>query len=226
MRRCASRGSRLARAAARAGRPASALIAAAAVALAAGCKPYVIEYHSRPAFYHTASDRPLPDELEKPDGTRIIYRDARSARGGQGAGGRKGDSEPPPFQIRETGSDGSIVLRCVLPEHVIANAMTCIRQREYEILWDQLLSRAAREAYVREADGFDGFADFIEDERGPIMETLNRMSFGFHGQDVILETGARGSLQARLGPRLIDQFRYTVVEIVMEDGLLRLHTIR
>lgn len=191
------------------------------VVLVAGCKPYVIEYHTRPAFYHTASDQPLPDELEKADGTRIVYRDAVPS-----GYGKKTDSDAAPFQIREVHEDGSITLRCVLPEHVIANTMTCIRQREYELMWDQLLSSATREAYETDGDGFEEFADFIEDEREPIMETLNRMSFGFMGQDVVLENGPNGSLQARFGPRLSDQFRYTVVEIAMEGGGLRLVTIR
>jgi len=197
-----------------------ALAAVMVSVVGSGCERYRIERHTRPSFYHSASSEPLPDRLEMPDGTIIEYRDAVP----QKPTSTNEDGEL--LQIREELEDGSVVLRCIVPEHVIANAMTCIRNSEYELMWNQLLSKRTRLAYASREEGLAEFAEFMDLERAPIMETLNRMSFGFLGQDVILESAGQGMMQVRFSPRLASQFKYKYVEMVMEDGLMRLLVIR
>ena len=194
-----------------------------ALVLLAGCKPYRIERHVRPAFYQSASQSVLPDEVELEDGTIVEYVAPKSTKPPV-AGGDDPDAKP--FEIREELDDGTVILRCILPEHVIANTMTCLRNREYELMWDQLLAQRTRAAYGNDGLGFDDFADFMDEERPEIMKTLNRMSFGFMGQDVILDSGARGALRARFSPRLASEFRFTIVEMTMEKGGLKLVLIR
>lgn len=187
------------------------------------CEPYRIERHVRPAFYQTASQTALPDEIELDDGTIVQYvaPKAASARNDPDA-----DPDAKPFEIREEFDDGTVVVRCILPEHVIANTMTCLRNREYEVMWDQLIAQPTRNAYETDGLGFDDFADFMDGERPEIMKTLNRMSFGFLGQDVVLESGSRGALRARFSPRLASEFRFTIVEMTMEKDGLKLAMIR
>jgi hypothetical protein len=187
------------------------------------CQPYRIEYHTRPAFYAAYSAQPLPDELELSDGTRIIYRDSKPSK-------PESDPDAPMLEIREEKENGEIILRCVTPEHVIANLMTCVRNEEYELIWEQLLAKAARAGYedaAREpALGAKQFAEFMADNREEIMTTLNRMRFGFMGPDVVLEAVGHGNIRARFTPQVSEQFKFKSIDMVLEDGLMKVRMIR
>jgi len=185
-----------------------------ALCASSGCKPYRTEYRTRPAFYNAASETPLPDELELEDGTKVIYSEARP-KGFQSA-----DPDAEPFKVRDEKGDGTVILRCILPEHVIANTMTCLRNEEYDLIWEQLLARRTKDNYAAQGQGFDEFRAVMEEQRPEIMTTLNRMGFGFFGPDVVLDRGAGGAVRARFGPRLSDQFKFQYVDMVMEsDGM-------
>lgn len=192
--------------------------AAGAAALACGCQTYRTEYRTRPPFYATASEVPLPSELTLADGTRVIYRDAVP----KGLPGADPDAEP--FKVREE-INGKVILRCILPEHVIANTMTCLRNEEYDLIWEQLLARRTKDAYAAQGQGYKEFAAFLEANRPEIMTTLNRMGFGFFGPDVVLDRGPGGTVRARFGPRLVEQFEFRSVDMVMEQGGMRLVVI-
>lgn len=195
-------------------RPSVAVLLTASALVA--CRTERTEYRTRPAFYAVASESPLPDELELADGTRIVYREDRP----QGMDLADPDAEV--FTIREEKDDGSVVLRCMLAEHVVANTMTCLRNEEYELMWEQLLARRTREAYEVQGQGVDEFVEFMSEERPSIMETLNRMGFGFFGPDVVLDRLPGGVVRARFGPRLSEQFEYKHVDMVMEPEGLKL----
>jgi len=184
-----------------------------------GCEPYRIEHHHRPSFYQSASAERLPDELVRPDGTVIIYGDIRRRRGSEPAGGEM-------FEIRVEDDDGTVTLRNIFPDHVIGNAMMCIRGREWELMWRQLVSERSRATYAAEGKSFRDFAEFMEAQREPLMEMLNRMSFGYAGPDVVLERLGGGAMRVRLGPRIAEQFKYTTVDMVPEGGGLRLFAFR
>jgi hypothetical protein len=186
------------------------------------CTPYRIERHTRPAFYQSASNGTLPDRVELKDGTVVEYVTGQPTP----PSSTEGAADAKPFEIREEHDDGTVIVRCLLPEHVIANTMTCLRNREYKVMWEQLLAASTRQAYTSEGLTFDDFADFMDEARPEMMKTLNRMSFGFLGQDVILESGAHGAMRARFGPRLASQFRYRSVEMVMEKDGMKLLMIR
>lgn len=202
---------------------------------AGGCEPYRIEYHKRPAFYHSASVTPLPDRIEMPDGRVIVYEteqprqnygtSARKASAGDGAEGSVAE-EPGMLEIREERTDGSVVIRCILPEHIVGNLMTCLRFEEYGVIWDQLLSRRTRQSYEARGAGFEAFAEEMQTQRRELMTMLNRMSFSFYGSDVVLEGNGQGGLRARLSPFIADQFKFTTIEMVNEDGLMKLLMIR
>jgi hypothetical protein len=186
----------------------------AAIAAVGGCKVSRTEYRTRPAFYNTASETPLPDEFELADGTRVVYREDRPQ------GFQSADPDAELFKIREEKGNGAVILRCILPEHVIANTMTCLRNEEYDLIWEQLLARSTRDSYSAQGLGFDDFREVMEEQRPELMTTLNRMGFGFFGPDVVLDRGAGGAVRARFGPRLSDQFQFQYVDMVMEtDGM-------
>jgi hypothetical protein len=189
--------------------------------VATGCSPYRVEYHNRPKYYEQVSDRELPSEVVLADGTRIKY-----TEGGRSQIQSKVDDDSEPFEIRSVADNGRVTLRNLVPEHVVTNMMTCIRNEEYEIVYDQLLSDRTKVVYENEGGSKEKFTEFCQKNRRDIMITLNRMSFGFSGQDVYLKPLGGGVTRAGFSPRIAETFKFKHVEFVSEMGgakLLRIY---
>lgn len=210
-----------------AARLATAALAVAAVA--AGCTPERVEYRPRPDL--SFGEQP-PEEFIAPDGTRVVFIDPgspgadgeRLAASAAAGGGKKA---PPAFEPREQLDDGTVVLRCLMPQHVVGNAMTCFRNEEWRLMWDQLLADDSRAAYERPGGGgFEAFEAWCIKNRRPAMELLNRMRFDAMGSDVVMRPIGRGVTRATLTPHLWDQFGLRVVEFEQTPQGMRLRSIR
>ena len=127
-----------------------------ASALLCGCETYRIEYHERPAFYQKASATKLPDRVTLEDGTLIVY----NQKDAKGLAEDVGEE----FKIRESDDDGNVTLRAMLPEHVLSNTLTCIKNREYELLWDQIVSERTKLAYEAQGEGYEEFAAYMQEK--------------------------------------------------------------
>ncbi len=203
--------------------------ALATTVAAGGCTPERVEYRPRPDL--SFGEQP-PEEFIAPDGTRVVFVDP-GAPGGDGerlaasaaAGG--GKKAPPAFEPREQLDDGTVVLRCLMPQHVVGNAMTCFRNEEWRLMWDQLLADESRAAYERPGGGgFEAFEAWCVKNRRPAMELLNRMRFDAMGSDVVMRPVGRGVTRATLTPHLWDQFGLRVVEFEQTPRGMRLRSIR
>lgn len=183
----------------------------------AGCEPYRIEHRQRPAFYQRASDQELPSEVVLEDGTVMKFSEKRPGRSEASKESLAGAER---IEIRERTADGAVTLRAFAPEHVLAHAKQCIRQREYELLWDQLLAAETRSVYLKSGQDYTSFAGFCEQNRGDLMEMFNRMGFGFYSSDVVQESIGSNAFRIRLHPSLGSQFKFTEFDVVKEsDGL-------
>ena len=182
-----------------------------------GCEPYRIEHRQRPAFYQRASDQELPSEVVLEDGTVMKFSEKRAGRSEASQDSLAGAER---IEIRERTADGAVTLRAYAPEHVLAHAKQCIRQREYELLWDQLLAAETRSVYLKSGQDYTAFAGFCEQNRGDLMEMFNRMGFGFYSSDVVQESIGNDAFRVRLHPSLGAQFKFTEFDVVREsDGL-------
>jgi hypothetical protein len=221
-------------------RPSAARRAACAAALAAACAACSterVEYRRRPDF---GVDQEGPGEFIAPDGTRVVWVDDQGRPVGAGApgtaaasgpgGGPEGGAAPAgyeTFEPRKVADDGTVTVRCLLPEHAVANAMTCFRNEEWRVMWDQLLAPESRAAYERkDGGGYAAFEAWCVKNRKPAMELLNRMRFNAMGSDVTVRQTGPGKFRATVSPRLWDQFSLRVLEIEQSDGWLRLKSIR
>lgn len=187
-----------------------------AAVLPAACEPYRVEYHTRPAFYRRVADGPLPDRVELEDGTVIVYR----TRGEPITGDPGGEAKP--FQLREETEDGSVVLHALLPEHVIANTLDCIRHHEYELLWDQVLSERTKLAYAEQGQGVEEFTAFFKKHRIDLARTLNRMLLGMASNEVVIEDTRGGVTVCRFWPQVATLFKFKYVALVREEFQYRL----
>lgn len=201
---------------------AAALSVVVAFVNAVGCREQRVEYHKRPAFYEKASSEKLPDEVVLSDGTIVKY----NALQGPALRAREGDETSKLFQIREEHEDGTITLNALLPEHVLVNALTCVRNQEYQLLYEQLLSEQTKKAYEQKEGGIEEFLSFFRKNRHDLTGTLTRMVAGLPAQDVNFTSLGHGVTRCKLRPQISAQFKFTTVDVVSEAGTLKLLMIQ
>ncbi len=182
----------------------------------AACETYRVEYHRRPAFYKSAAVGQLEDRVTLEDGTVLVY----TTRGGSQVSGDAASGQR--FQIREELDDGTIILRAMLPQHVLANTMTCLRNQEYELIWDQLLSKQTKRSYELRDQGYDQFAAFFEANRLELGATLTRMMLGLSRGESYMENMGGGVILYRFHPRIGSEFEFKTVKVIAEGGGLKL----
>ena len=193
-----------------------------------GCKSYRVEYHHRPSYYRSATGGELPDRVELDDGTVLVFTSRQPGAGGdaQRSPKVKGEIEPERFQIRKEQDDGTVVLRALLPQQVLANTLTCLRNEEYELIWEQLVSEQTKRAYEARGQGEEEFCRFFAANRVELAATLTRMLMGLMRQEAFMQNVGGGVIRFRFHPRVSSQFKFKTAEVVAEGGDLRLKMIR
>ncbi len=213
-----------------------------------GCEPYRVEYHQRPDFYYEASEGELKDEWIAPDGTVVKFtRDllpseeealAQQLEASRKAAGpapdKNGDGvpdEPELTKLWEEHEDGTVTMRAFLPQHVVVNFMQALREERYGEFYDQLVSVETQgECDSRsKGQGKRLFARWCVTNRRSIMETLNRMAFGYMKSDVILRKTGPSGYRIDFTPRLSQQFEFTSIDTLYEGKgmkFLRVGTAR
>ena len=138
--------------------------------------------------------------------------------------------EPEPleaFKSREVLEDGSVRLQAILPEHVIANVMVCLRNQEYSELWDQVVAKSTQRIYTSRGEGVEEFVEWCVRNRSELMMSLNRMSFGYYGgSDVIVDRLPDFSVRVRFSPTIASEFDFREVLVVQEREGMKLAGIR
>jgi hypothetical protein len=166
--------------------------------------------------------RELPERERLPDGTIIVHQmhDARAAQG------RRGERERKEFRIREELEDGTVVLRGIIPEHVLANFIGCLMNEEYELLYEQLLSEQTKRAWRSEGRDVEDLLDYFADNRLEILRTLNRIHIGLPSFEALMEHVADGVMEMRLQPSVARNYRFTRVRMIQEGVEMKLLNIR
>ena len=138
--------------------------------------------------------------------------------------------EPEPleaFKSREVLEDGSVRLQAILPEHVIANVMACLRNQEYFELWEQVVAKSTQRIYSSRGEGVEEFVAWCVKHRSELMMSLNRMSFGYYGgSDVIVDRLPDFSVRVRFAPTIASEFDFKEVLVVQEREGMKLAGIR
>lgn len=191
----------------------------------------------------SANGAEQPKEGVLPDGTRVVFidvpleewrakRDAElagtaDANGGGANGGKGGESGSGSSseEIRVERA-GGVDLTNKRVEHLVANLMTCFRNREWETVWYQCLDTSTRERWQREKGGPEGFVEWCEANRDDLMAFLNRAGFGFLGSDVVLAQTAPNVSCIRFSPRISSQFKLSAIAMSHSDGAVWLLDIQ
>ena len=193
------------------------------------CEPYRIEYRERPSFYKQTSETELLDAVVLEDGTVLRFSDSKNTPPPIPSSQQRETNSTrsaKPISIRTATESGELLLTSYSPEHVLSHIKRGIRLREYQLLWDHVLSNATREAYARDGGDFEDFAVFCDENRSELMQFLNRVGFGIYSSDVVKESFGSSGIRIRLHPSLSSQFKFTQLEIVRESNQLRWLMIR
>ena len=187
-----------------------------------GCKPYRIERHRRsPIFFNPNFVDNPQREVTLEDGTVLIFDSVLAKSSNRRQGGRKST----PFKIREELEGGEIILRALLPQHVLLNLLVCLRNEEYELVYDKLLAGQTRETYEA-GEGLEGFTAYLTRHRRDMAEWLTRMIAGLPLQQVQMTRLEGNVTRCRLRPQFSSQFKFKSLDVYWENGQYKLLMIR
>ena len=66
----------------------------------------------------------------------------------------------------------------------------------------------------------------MDERRGPVMEFLNRTSYGMFSSDVITRATGPRTIELQLTPHLHGEFAFEAVEFERQGGMMRLRALR
>jgi hypothetical protein len=201
------------------------------VLLAIGCESYRIEYHQRPAYYREAAAGELADRVTLDDGTVIVFRDRdvrqQSRPGTPRNASRRNDDQPgQEFKIREELDDGTVILRGLMPEHVLINFIQCLQDEEYDVLYHQLLSHHTRRAWEAEGNTFADFENYFATHRAHMIRTANLIYLGLTSHETQMLHDGPDVVELRLLPQYSRDLRFRRIRMIMEDDGMKMINIR
>ncbi|MCH2134508.1 MAG: hypothetical protein MK116_12250 [Phycisphaerales bacterium] len=191
------------------------------LAVSCGCTTHEVQYRKKPAYYHQMASSSFNDGMTR-DGVEIRWEEPESVTDDLYEGSIGGE----PFRLREESEDGEVVIRAHIPQHVLVNTLGCLRNGEYQLLWDQMLANSTREFYLRQEDGYRKYEAHLRKHRKDMAAFLNRMIAGRVFGEVETTKAPDGTVRCRLRKKLRSHFKFKEVLIVSEGPGLKLLTIR
>ncbi|MCH2154034.1 MAG: hypothetical protein MK089_11905 [Phycisphaerales bacterium] len=186
-----------------------------------GCEPTVVQYRKKPSYYQQMAGASFRDGMTD-EGVEIRWEEPSkpSANPYEQVIGKE------VFRIREEQQDGTVIIQAKLPQHVLVNTLTCLRNNEYQLLWDQMLARSTRDFYERQEDGYVKYEAHLRKHRKGMAALVNRMIVGKTFGEVETQKADDGTIRCRLRKKLRRDFEFKEVLMVSEDRNLKLLTIR
>ena len=189
--------------------------------LLVGCTETRTQYRKMPAFYQRMAGIEGADDGRTRDGTQIRWQQAEEASL-DGFTDHTGEI----FLMREERDDGTVALNALIPEHVMLNTLDCVRDQEYRLLWDELVSDETRRWYEEEGGGYEAYESFFRANRRDIVTTLARMKAGIGSQEMRRIRIGDGRMRLELIEQLHPRFRFTLLDTVWDGERYRLVTLR
>ena len=186
-----------------------------------GCEPTVVQYRKKPAYYQQMAGASFRNGVTD-EGVEIRWQEPTKAA----ANPYEQVIGKEVFRIREEQPDGTVIIQAKLPQHVLINTLTCLRNNEYQLLWDQMLARSTRNFYERQEDGYIKYESHLRKHRKDMAAMINRMIVGKTFGEMETQHADDGTIRCRLRKKLRREFDFKEVLIVSEDYKLKLLTIR
>lgn len=184
-----------------------------------GCEPQTVEYRSRPSW-HTALSGGLPHEYEREDGTIVKFNTSNES-----SSIAVQDYLDTITLEEKDDITGELTLRAVLPEHVLKHTLTCLRDRNWKVLYEQLISAKTFQFYEQQENGFANFESFFNTNRRELAKTILRIHGGISSGDVIVSERG-GEIVHSFVPRIARDYEFRSVSFIREGQFLKLHSIQ
>ena len=206
------------------------LINSSAAVFLFGCAEERTEYHYRSQAEADAIGRPVDETFVKADGTKVVYSSKRREKiSGNTPSGTDGSSTPdlekPPVDLREKKANGEVILRATFPEQVVDHLTECVRNEEYDLIWNQLLSTGAKRD-LESRGGIKYFKTFFTNNRKEVMATLNCMRINLKNGHVALQKTDDSHMTAELDSTLRRSYKFTVIDFESTPTGMKLVGIR
>ena len=183
-----------------------------------GCKTQTVEYRSRPTW-QTALSGGMPTQQMREDGTIMKYTSSSAL-------GKPMQDYLDSIVLEEKDElTGKLTLRAIFPRHVIDHTMTCLRDKNWDVLFEQLISTETREYYLKQEDGRAEFETFFTKNRRELARTLQRIRKGRDFGDVQMYVSGNVTTHT-LSPRVARDYNFTTVSFIREEQFLKLHSIQ
>jgi len=184
-----------------------------------GCKTQTTEYRSQPGW-QTALSGGNTSGHTRNDGTIVKYSSTNDAS----SNAIKDYLKTIELQEKDEVT-GEVTVRSILPEHVLTHTLTCLRDRNWDLLYEQIISEKSRHYYSQLEDGREKFELFFNTNRRELAKTLQRIHGGKGFGDVNTQ-GNRDVIIYELSPKVARDYKYKSVTFVREGQLLKLDLIR
>jgi len=135
------------------------------------------------------------------------------------AGSAKNPTEPTKLRIQNP--DGSITLNCFLPEHLVGHLRSCIAMGETDLIYEQLLSDAAKQAYAEKKLDAHEAVDWLMTSQRDVLIMLNRMTGGLSSPDVSWQSMGNTYRMKIVSP-VRSSLRFTTLDLISENGQFKL----
>lgn len=192
------------------------LFLAIAFAVVAGCKTQRIEYHTRPAWHYSMTNS-IQNEVVRDDGTIVRY---APIGGSASSAVRKYLDSIELEKVDEI--TGEVTLHAVLPEHLLTQTLVCLRDRNWDLLYDQILSESAKRYFGERDEG--PFEAFFDGNRRELAKSIRRMIQGKAFGDVFA-TEKGNLLIHTFSPRMVGNFKFKKITFLRDGEYLKLHSI-
>jgi len=136
-------------------------------------------------------------------------------------GGGGGDEAGEPTNLRIKNADGSITLNCFLPEHLVGHLRSSIALGEADLIYDQLLSDATKQAYVQQQRDAHEAVQWLMTNQRDVIIMLGRMSAGLSSPDVSWQSLGNTYRMEIVSP-VRASLRFTRLDLISENGQFRL----
>jgi hypothetical protein len=194
------------------------LLSMIALLTCSSCETQRIEYHTRPAWHYSMTKR-MANEVVRNDGTIVKY----VPIGGSTSVAVQEYLDT--IVLQETDeTTGDTTLRAVLPMHVLTQTLVCLRDRTWELLYDQILSSGAQEYFGSRENGKDEFVAFFENNRNDLAKSMQKMIQGKPFGDVMVREEGR-TIHLSFSPRMLGNFTFRKITFYREGEYLKLHSI-
>ena len=180
--------------------------------LLTACTPHRVEYRPQSSI-ETSLGAGLREDVHLEDGTVLRFAEApNQARKGPTFKGSVAKTH-----LRAQNEDGTVELSSPKPVDLLHNLMNCLRTREYQLIWDQLIAQSTLDLYKEKDQGVEVFAAVMEERRVDLGRTLTRIQRGLRTNDARMRKAPNGILRIELRPSVAGEYRYTRIDMVQEE---------